>query len=467
MEEGSASAALALFHAGEQQLQAGAWQPAALAFRQALALDAQFGEAHANLGFVLDQIGAHSEAEACYRKALGLLPDNATLQLNLGALLALQKRHAEAEACYAAALALEPESSAVWSNLGALNLNLKREETAEACLRQAMLLDPSNARARFNLAYLRLRHGDFETGWPLFEARDWYQAFAQGFSFPRWQGQPLEGKQLMVVYEAGHGDVIQFCRYIPLIKARGAAHISLLCHPALRSLLDGLEGLDAACAFDMPLPAQDFDYWMPLLSAPYCLCTLPHTVPAQLPYLQARPELQAHWVTHLPATGSSRVGLVWKGNPKFENDSDRSLPHLRCLVPLWDVPGLHLVSLQKGAGEGELAECSAQQPLTDVGRHMQSFADAAAIVSQLDLVITVDTAMAHLAGALGKPCWLLLPWYMTDWRWGAAGSASVWYPGVMRLFRQGADCDWSPVIEAVVLALREHQRLQSQDKTKP
>jgi hypothetical protein len=150
-----------------------------------------------------------------------------------------------------------------------------------------------------------------------------------------------------------------------------------------------------------------------------------------------------------------RVGIVWKGNPQFENDRDRSLPHLQTLAPLWRVPGVDFVSLQKGAGEGEVAERGTQQPLTALGSQMQDFADAAAIVAGLDLVITVDTAMAHLAGALDKPCWLLLPWYMTDWRWGAGGEDSIWYPGVMRLFRQGPDGDWATVIERVALALME------------
>jgi hypothetical protein len=149
------------------------------------------------------------------------------------------------------------------------------------------------------------------------------------------------------------------------------------------------------------------------------------------------------------------VGLVWKGNPQFENDGDRSLPHLQTLAPLWHVPGVDFVSLQKGAGESEVAACCAQQPLTDLGSRMQHFADAAAIVEQLDLVIAVDTALAHLAGALDKPCWLLLPWYMTDWRWAAEGDTSVWYPTAMRLFRQASDGAWAAVIEEVRRALLE------------
>jgi len=451
----AADAALPLFRYGEVHLQAGDWQEAARAFRGAMALDPQFAEARANLGYALDQSGAHAEAEDHYRAALLLAPDKPTLHLNLGALLARQKRHAEAEASYAAALAREPESSAVWSNLGALNLNLQSEDTAEACLRQAIALDADNAKARFNLAYLQLRRGNFEEGWALLEARDWYHAMAQQLACPRWQGEALAGRSLLVTYEAGHGDVIQFCRYIPMLKSQGAAHIALLCHPALKRLLCNLEGLDAMYGFDEFFALTHFDFWTPLLSAPLHLGTRLHTVPARLPYLQADPALCAHWSGHRSKTSPARVGLVWKGNPQFENDADRSLPHLRSLEPLWRVPGVAFISLQKGAGESDVAACQAQQPLTDLGSQMQDFADAAAIVSQLDLVITVDTAMAHLAGALGKPCWLLLPWYMADWRWGAQGTDSVWYPHVMQLFRQGSDSDWEPVIAKVALALLE------------
>jgi hypothetical protein len=412
-------------------------------------------QAHADRAYALDQIGATAEAEQHYRSALALAPFSATLQLNLGALLAQQKRHGEAEACYAAALALEPESSTVWSNLGALYLNLKQDDSADACLRQAMALDPGNAKARFNLATLQLRLGHWEEGWELLESRDWYRAMEQRLDFARWQGEPLEGQSLLVCCEAGHGDVIQFCRYIPLLKERGARRITLLCQPALTRLMRGLAGLDAVLGLDEALPPGCFDFWLPLLSAPYHLATRSETVPAQLPYLQAEPALEADWLTHIPASQALRVGLVWMGNPQFENDADRSLPHLQSLAPLWQVPGVQFFSLQKGAGEDQIAPCAQQQPLIAVGNSLRDFADAAAVVSAMDLVITVDTAMAHLAGAVGKPCWLLLPWYMTDWRWAAEGDTSVWYPTAMRLFRQASDGAWAAVIEEVRRALLE------------
>ena len=460
MPDDSATPALALFHQGEQHLQSGALADAAEAFEQALRLDAGFAEAHANLGYVRDQQGQAEEAEHHYRLATSLASDNPTVHLNLGALLAQQKRHAEAEASYAAALALDPHSSALWSNLGVLNLNRKVEDTAEACLRHAIALDPGNAKARFNLAYLQLRHGRFEEGWALFESRDWYQALAERFAFARWQGELLAGRALLAVCEAGHGDVIQFCRYIPVLKALGSRHVALLCHPALQRLIGSVQGLDAVYSLDGPLPDAGLDFWMPLMSAPFHLQSHVHTLPAQLPYLAVDPACKAHWQAQLAPTQHLRVGLVWKGNPAFENDADRSLPHLSVLAPLWQVPGLEFFSLQKGAGESEIAACASSQPLVDLGSRMQDFADAAAILEELDLLISVDTAMAHLAGALGKPCWLLLPWYMTDWRWGAAGSTTPWYPNALRLFRQGPEDNWSGVITELQLALLERSRPQ-------
>jgi len=455
MEDSVEAQATALFQQGLQQQQTGQWGDAERCYRQAIALDDSFAEAHGNLGFVLDQQGSKEQAEACYRASIARNPDIANIHLNLGALLARQKRHGEAEASYAVALALEPESSAVWSNLGVLNLNLQREETAEACLRHAITLSADSASARFNLAYLQLRRGNWEEGWQLFEWRDWYRALEQRLPFARWQGQDLFGKTLLACYEAGHGDMIHLVRYIPLLKARGARRIELLCHPALTSLLQTVEGVDAVHAFDGALPQQTFDYWMPLLSAPLHFHTRPDNVPAPSRYLQSDPDKRARWAGHLPKQTGRRVGLVWKGNPKFENDRDRSLAHLGMLNPLWEVPGVQFVSLQKGMGEDEVPARANEQPLVHLGNAMQDFADAAAIIDQLDLVISVDTAMAHLAGALGKPCWLLLPWYMTDWRWGSQGSRSPWYPQSMQLFRQRSDGDWATVIAEVAQALEE------------
>ena len=387
------------------------------------------------------------------------------MRLNLGALLLQQKRLSEAEAVYAAALEREPDSAPLWSNLGSLYIAMQREEDAETCLTKAMQLDPQGHKAAFNLAYLRLRHGRFKEGWELFESRDWYATMAQHFAFPRWRGEPLQGRSLLLSFEAGHGDVIQFCRYATLVKARGAKRVGLVCHPALVQLMHSLPALDQVIGFTNDVPRTGYDYWSPLLSAPrYCHTDGAQTeiaVYGETPYLYADPARCAAWASALPAAPQFRVGLVWQGNPAFENDRDRSLPGIETLRPLWDVRNqlglghIAFVSLQKGRGEDHAQQFSADPttPLTCLGHRMQDFADAAAIVSQLDLVISVDTAMAHLSGAIGTPCWTLLPNYMTDWRWGAAGAHSSWYPNDFQLFRQRTDQRWEPVIADVAQAL--------------
>lgn len=452
--------AVALFHQGNQLLQAQHFRQAEGCFAQAIALHPDFPQAHANLAYLLDRRGDAASAEAHYRQAIALAPALASAYINLAALLLQQKRLAEAEAACAAALSLEPDSSALWTNLGSLYLATQNEDDAEACLRKAMALDPDGHKARFNLAYLQLRRGAWAEGWALFESRDWYAAMEQHFQFPRWRDEALQGKSLVLSFEAGHGDVIQFIRYATLLKEQGAQRLTLVCHPALTRLMHTHPALDDVISFTDAVPSSGHDYWMPLLSAPFHCYRPDAPIYAPAPYLQAAPALCAQWAARLPAHGL-RIGLVWRGNPAFENDHDRSLPGIQTLCPLWQVSGVALISLQKGAGEAEADAFAADQPLTCLGPQMQDFADAAAIVRQLDLLISVDTAMAHLAGALGTPCWVMLPHYMTDWRWGSAGDTSAWYPDTLRLFRQSSDGDWAPVVREVV---RELARLSLPDR---
>jgi hypothetical protein len=373
--------------------------------------------------------------------------------MNLGVNLAQRKRFGEAEAAYLDAIRLDPALPAAWSNLGVLYACMKREAEAERCYRTASGIDPGYANARFNLAYILLRQGRYEEGWACMEARDWYAALEDRLPCPRWRGEDLAGKSLLFAFEAGQGDMIQFCRYASVLKTKGAASITMICHSPLKALFATLDGVDSVIGFNEPLPSAHYDYWTPPLSVPgYCKTRL-ETIPAALPYLQSDPERVARWQPLLPRQ-RPRIGLVWKGNRSFENDADRSLPSLKLLAPLWQVPGAQFVSLQKGAGEDEAAQPPDDQPLTDLGSKVEDFADTAAIIAGLDLVITVDTAVAHLTGALGKPCWVLLPDYKTDWRWLADRTDSPWYPGVMRLFRQEKMEDWAPVVDAVRTALQ-------------
>jgi len=441
-----------LFRDGNRHLETGEVHQAEACFRQALRLAPDFASACANLGYLLDQRGEQGEAEACYRRALALDPLQAQTHLNLGALLTCQKRFPAAEAAYSQALLIDPHFTAAWSNLGVLYAYMKREDQAEQCYRQALELDPDYAKARFNLSYLLLRQGRFDEGWACFEARDWHAPLAARMTCPRWQGEDLAGKSILILYEGGHGDMIQFGRYVPALKARGAASITLLCHPALKVLFTTLDGADEVIPFDQAFPAEKGDYWIPLLSLPHLNGTRLDSIPAAIPYLHPDAERVARWSPLLPREGM-RVGLIWKGSPLHENDADRSLPTLDLLSSLGTVPGVSYVSLQKGTGEDEAKRPPPAPPLVDLGSKMEDFADAAAIMAGLDLVISVDSAMAHLAGALGKPCWLLLPDFKTDWRWLKERTDSPWYPGTLRLFRQKTRGDWATVIAEVRAAL--------------
>jgi Tfp pilus assembly protein PilF len=446
----------ALFFDGNRLMAAGNTAAAEFCFREALRLEADFAEAHANLALLLDQTGQSDEAERHYRQAIRLSPDSGQSHLNLGAFLAERKRFDAAEAAYRHAIELMPASAAAWSNLGVLQACRKQEEAAEISYRKAMALDPQYRLAGFNLAYLLLRQGRYEEGWSCFEQRDWYRHLEQRLPWPRWRGEAIAGRSLLIGFEAGYGDMIQFCRYAEVLKARGASRIAVICHPPLKRLFATLRGVDDVFAFDEPLPETSWDLWTPPLSIPYQCGTRLETIPHDLPYLHAEADRVARWAGALGAycaPGDLRVGLVWKGNPRFENDADRSLPGLASLAILGSIAGVRCFSLQKGAGEDEAAQPPPGLPIIDLAPQLHDFADTAAAIANLDLVIAVDTAVAHLAGALAKPCWLLLPDYKTDWRWLAEGSDSPWYPGVMRLFRQSRTGGWSGAIDDMAAAL--------------
>jgi hypothetical protein len=216
----------------------------------------------------------------------------------------------------------------------------------------------------------------------------------------------------------------------------------------LKALFATLTDIDTIISFNEPLPSSGWNFCAPVLSIPYHCKTRLESIPAKIPYLQAPSDRTEKWAPLIPKQGL-RVGLAWRGNPQFENDADRSLPSLAILAPLWSVAGVTFVSMQKGAGENEVPGLH----LVNLGSQLADFADTAAVVTSLDLVICVDTAIAHLSGALEKPCWVLLPEYKTDWRWLTERNDTPWYPGVMRLFRQKTMGDWTPLVADVVCEL--------------
>ena len=428
-------------------------------YRQALTLDPANGKAHTNLGLLLEYREQDDLAERHHRQALCLNPASSETRFNLANLLAKQQREAEAEQLYRQAISLKPSSAIAYSNLGTMLMNCQRFDEAELCFRKAMKLQPDYLQARHNLALLLLSLGRFSEGWGYYEARSNIHASIPELTCPQWQGESLAGKSLLVWPEQGLGDMLQFARYLPFLKDQGAAYITLVCHPALKTLMTTLAGIDRVFAIgDMGL-ARAHDYWTLPLSFPLHCKTEMETIPAHLPYLHAQPQRLAAWLPylpHLPPLGF-RVGLVWKGNPLHENDRHRSLPGLATLAPLWSVPGVAFISLQKGADEDVAQQPGPTQPLLHLGSAVADLADSAAVIAQLDLLICVDTAVAHLAGALGKTCWVLLPAYKTDWRWMQTRHDTPWYPGALRLFRQqhGEKGDWRALVAEVTHALME------------
>jgi tetratricopeptide (TPR) repeat protein len=445
-----------LFAQAVQLMSDGEAAGAEIAFRNTLQLAPQLMEAHVNLGLLLCQRASFDEAEHHYRAAIALAPQRIEALIHFGAMLAGQKRFTEAEIVYRQALAIDAQSAEALSNLGVLLACVKREGEAEECYRSALAIAPDYRNAHFNLAYLLLRQGRFEEGWAAFESRDWYARLENHFAFPRWQGQELKGKTLMIGFEGGHGDLIQFCRYASMAKELGAVGIAIVCQPALKALFTRLAGVDEVIALDEYVPVLGWDYWTPALSFPLILRTRLDSIPADLPYLHAD-RIKIARFAHLTAVDRRqlRIGLAWKGNPRFENDSDRSLASLDMLAPLGEIRDARFFSLQKGPGEDEARRPGQSLAITDLSPHIGDFDDTAALIMNLDLVISVDTAVAHLAGALGKPCWVLLPAYKTDWRWLTERDDTPWYPHTMRLFRQTEAGDWTGVIAAVSAALRD------------
>ncbi|WP_406869558.1 tetratricopeptide repeat protein [Paraburkholderia fungorum] len=425
------------------------------AYRQAIAHRPDYAEAHYNLGLALSNLERLAEAETAYREAIRCGPEIVQAYNNLGCVLRLLDRLPEAIEAFSQALALRPDLAEAHYNVGTALAQLRQLPEAEAAYLRALALRPDYGDARFGLAVLLLGMGRFEEGWRLYECRYDQPGFVHHktrsmLSCPQWQGGTLAGKSLLVWQEDGLGDMLQFGRYFALLKAQGAAHIAFACAPALHRLMVAVDGIDAVLDHDTALArvaASTYDCWTSLLSAPLHLRTTVDTIPRAL-RLAAEPSLVEKWRPILETMPPGRkIGLVWKGNPKHHNDANRSIPTLATLAPLWSVPGIGFVSLQKGQGEDEARNPPAAQPLLELGSMVNDFADTAAIIEQLDLVICVDTSTAHLAASLGKPCWVMLPEKDIDWRWMHGRSDSPWYPHTLRLFRRAAGEAWPVTVE--------------------
>jgi tetratricopeptide (TPR) repeat protein len=427
-------------------------EEAITAYRRALALRPEYAAAHNNLAMALEDQGRTDEAIASYRRALALQPLLAEAHSNLGGALQQQGQIDEAIECYRRALGLKPAFAEACVNLGHA-LKLQRR-LAEALVQydRAIELRPSYAAARVARAKLRLLCGDLAGGWPEFEWRWKTERLAPAAqAAPQWDGQNLGGGDILLHCEQGFGDAFQFVRYAPLVKARGGRVILGCYGPILKIMsrcpgVDELRGLEDS-RFEVSAHA-------PLMSLPRIVGTSLETIPADVPYLFADEGLVAAWAERLSGLTGTRIGINWQGRSDPGTDRSRDIP-LACFLRLSRLPTIRLVSLQKGVGRNELAAVGEPSSILDPGDDVDTahgaFMDTAAIMMNLDLVITSDTSIAHLAGALGVPVWVALP-FMPEWRWLLDRSDSPWYP-TMRLFRQKSPGDWVGVFEELAAAL--------------
>ena len=429
---------LALFAAGRDD-QAIAW------LGRALACAPQFAQACNNLGLALSRRGWHGPALARHRQAVALLPATAEAWSNLGAAARAAGRPEQAVAGQHRAARLAPERADFHNHLGLALQQAGRTDAALAAFERALALAPGAADIGWNRGLALLLTGRWEQGWRAY-GRGWdsgERGVPRHQHLPAWDGGPLRGRTVLLWCEQGLGDSLQFVRYAPLVAARGG-RVVLEVQPPLVGLLAGLAGVAAIIARDQP-PPPEVALQAPLLDLARLLGSRPATVPARVPYLAADPARVERWRERLAGLPGRRVGLAWAGSPGHRNDRNRSMPWT-ALRPLLALPGLSWVSLHKDQptdGDGSPPGIHAP-PLGDL-------ADTAALMGALDLVLTVDTAMAHLAGALARPAWVMLP-FAPDWRWSPAGDHSPWYP-TLRLLRQRRPGDWAGLVAEIAARL--------------
>jgi tetratricopeptide (TPR) repeat protein len=399
-----------------------------------------------NRGNALAAAGQPENAIADYDEALKLAPGNPLALYNRGNALRDLGRDGEAIDSYERALAAAPNHAGALRNRGLALAALNRHREAVGSFDRAIAIKPDDADAHFDAAMSLLTLGDYARGFAEYEWR-WKRAGMHAkprFRTPSWLGAtPLGSKTIMLHAEQGLGDTIQFSRYATAL-ARGGTKVLLEVQPELKELLSQVEGVAGVHARGESLPP--FDVHCPLMSLPLALKTTPQTIPSEISYLRADAARVAKWKPELDALASPRVAIVWSGRATHINDRNRSLT-LAALEPLLALPNVRVVSLQREPREADAARLASEPRILQLGDRLTDFADTAAVLALCDLLISVDTSVLHLAGALGRPAWGLIP-FQPDWRWGLAGNRTPWYPG-LELFRQPEPGDWPSVIKAM------------------
>ncbi len=412
----------------------------------------QYYHAHQLLGQVYELTARHDEAESCYRKAIDIMPDVVEVWINLGNVLQNKGQFDAAMSSYASALRLAPENAEAYYNRGLLEKRLGEFRSAVASFDQAIAFRPEFFHPHWNKSFVSLLTGDFEAGWREYEWRlRGEQYIERPFIQPVWKGEDLNGRTILVHDEQGYGDTFQFVRYLPLVKARGG-RVIFECHNKLGPILQGCEGYDQLIERSTveSVPDVSFDCQIHLMSLPYIFNTRLETIPAQIPYLKADQGLVEKWKSRLENDTRFKIGICWAGSPRHTNEAVRSCP-LQAFSALCAVEGVSLYSLQKGPAIEQVNGLTEPFELHRIDMdldHGARFVDTAAVIENLDLVISIDTSIVHLAGALGRPVWTLLS-TSPDWRWLVAGVTNPWYP-TMRLFRQAEPGNWAGVFKDVV-----------------
>jgi len=430
-------------------------------YRQTLSLDPNHADAHHFLGTLAHQCNQDDLAIQLLQRALQLKPGSPRTYNNLGEAFRALDRLDEAARCFSTAISLVPTYAEAHQNLGVVLAQQLKLDAALASYDRAIQLQPDNAEAHTNRALVFLQRGQWERGWSEYEWRHRRPEYRRDFPTPQWDGSPLQDRTLLIWSEQGFGDTIQFSRFLPQLlhvaqppsavsadpTQPGAAvpQVIFECQRELRPLFENMPGLQGVSQGE-PLPQHDIQ--CALMSLPKIFGTTPQSIPSTFPYIAPPPQRLAQWRDRLPrAPETRRIGLAWASNALNPTARRRSC-HLADFAPLANTPGARFISLQKGPAAAEAANPPSGMKLLDLTDELHDFADTAALIAQLDLVIAVDTAVAHLAGAMNKPVWVLLP-LASDWRWLLNREDSPWYP-TARLFRQSKAGEWAGVVQRVL-----------------
>jgi tetratricopeptide (TPR) repeat protein len=428
-------------------------EEATTCFEEAIIIRPDFFQAHYNLGNSLQEAGKLEQAISHYQNAISNYPDYAEAHNNIGIALLEIGKHEEAITHYQKAISLNPDYAEANNNLGIALQEIGNHENAITRYQKAISLNPDYAEAHFNLSCLYLLLGNFEKGYEEYEWRLKLKSnveHTRSFTQPQWDGRPLNGKTILIHAEQGLGDAIQFIRYVPMI-AKAGGDIIVECDAKLSHLFSGYEDFTRFIGAGDDLP--DFDIHASLLSLPNIFKTTLTTIPSANNYIHINDDLVASWKNKLSTLKNHKIGICWQGSVDNRKDQSRSMP-LKYFSDIINIPEVSFISLQKGYGQEKIKDDGHTDAIADFSSEMdthEKFIDTSAIIENLNLVIGVDTATIHLAGAMGKPVWVLLP-YSPDWRWMLNTKDTPWYPS-MRLFRQKEPGDWETVMDEIRVEL--------------